>query len=190
MKPVPYILPYTELPCVTTRALGEHYKLYLGYRDAVQKADQALEELRAPERFSLVDPYRLVSRARSTALAAVDLHEAYFSNLAAEPGTPSKETLQALNTKYGSFAGWWREMRAATISARGWAVLGRYDCGDLDIFVLDDHDTGACFGYEAMIVLDTFEHAYFMDWGTDKVGYIDCLIKHLDWQEIERRFVK
>ena len=38
-----------------------------------------------------------------------------------------------------------------------------------------------------MVALDCFEHAYFIDYGTGKAGYIDTFFKLLDWTAVERR---
>jgi Fe-Mn family superoxide dismutase len=35
--------------------------------------------------------------------------------------------------------------------------------------------------------MDVFEHAYFMDWGTNKGGYIDAFIKQINWQAVQAR---
>jgi Fe-Mn family superoxide dismutase len=36
--------------------------------------------------------------------------------------------------------------------------------------------------------MDVFEHAYMIDYGKDRVPYLDAFMKNLDWKEIEARF--
>ncbi len=37
-----------------------------------------------------------------------------------------------------------------------------------------------------MIALDTYEHAYWMDYGTDRASYIDAFLANLDWEAVNK----
>ena len=41
-----------------------------------------------------------------------------------------------------------------------------------------------------IIVLDVYEHAYFIDYGVNRGSYIDSFFENLDWPSIEKRFEK
>jgi Fe-Mn family superoxide dismutase len=35
--------------------------------------------------------------------------------------------------------------------------------------------------------MDVFEHAFMLDWGKDRAGYIDAYMKNINWEEVEKR---
>jgi len=37
-----------------------------------------------------------------------------------------------------------------------------------------------------LVALDVFEHAYYLDYGTGKAGYIDTFFKNIDWKAVEK----
>jgi len=41
-----------------------------------------------------------------------------------------------------------------------------------------------------ILALDVFEHAFFMDYGTNKAGYIDAYFRNLNWEDVEKRYEK
>lgn len=68
------------------------------------------------------------------------------------------------------------------MAARGWAVLA-YDTRDksLKVFTCDAHNQGGVWGAIPLIVLDVYEHAYFMDYGSDRKAYIESFLQQLNW---------
>ena len=60
--------------------------------------------------------------------------------------------------------------------------------GGLHNYVLSEHHVGYPVGQRAVLALDCWEHAYMMDYGTDKVGYLEAVLKQVDWKEAGRRF--
>jgi Fe-Mn family superoxide dismutase len=45
-------------------------------------------------------------------------------------------------------------------------------------------------GVKPILALDTYEHAYFADFGVNRAGYVDAFLDNLDWKKIEERFEK
>jgi Fe-Mn family superoxide dismutase len=191
----PINLSYGAIPgLISGRALDEHYKLYTGYIDTLNRVDENIRACPIPEKHQADHPYRLLKEAESFAIGGVLLHELYFQNLTT---TPSHALIyldieEAISNKWGSMESWWREMRATALMARGWAVLGacEIDPTDLRVFMLDSHNVGAMFGYSPIAVIDCFEHSYWMDHGTDRETYLDRTFKALDILEINKRYIE
>lgn len=159
-------IPYRALPgVVSPEAIAEHMQLWAGY------------ELRS-----------VLPGASSYDLAGALLHRLFFSQLTDHPtGGPTGDIEAALSTRWGSIDDWWREMSAAAQVTHGWAVTAIRG-SDLRVLRLEAHDEGAVIGYEPLIVVDCYEHAYWMDYGARKADYIATLIRAFDWAEITRRF--
>jgi len=43
-------------------------------------------------------------------------------------------------------------------------------------------------GVTPIVALDTYEHAYFIDYGANRGGYIDSFFENLDWKAVEENF--
>ncbi|PJA53023.1 hypothetical protein CO166_03365 [Candidatus Roizmanbacteria bacterium CG_4_9_14_3_um_filter_36_11] len=43
-------------------------------------------------------------------------------------------------------------------------------------------------GVTPIIALDTYEHAYFIDYGVNRGSYIDAFFENLNWRIIEKNF--
>jgi Fe-Mn family superoxide dismutase len=54
-------------------------------------------------------------------------------------------------------------------------------------FPFDSHHDGQITLAYPLIVLDMYEHAYFLDYGTDKAAYINRFISQIPWDAVERR---
>jgi len=54
--------------------------------------------------------------------------------------------------------------------------------GRLKIYGADAHNQGGVWGAIPIIVLDVYEHAYFMDYGSDRKKYIEDFWKNLNWE--------
>ena len=68
------------------------------------------------------------------------------------------------------------------MAARGWSVLA-WDTREsrLWIYNADAHNQGGVWGALPIIVLDVYEHAYFMDYGADRKAYLKAFWKNFNW---------
>jgi len=74
---------------------------------------------------------------------------------------------------------------------RGWAVL-TIDLLDNKLHIIgsDSHDTGTVWLSCPILIMDVYEHAYFMDFGTDRKKYISAFIENINWNVLNERFEK
>ena len=74
---------------------------------------------------------------------------------------------------------------------RGWVVLS-IDLLDNKLHIIgsDLHDTGAVWLSYPILIMDVYEHAYFMDFGTDKKKYISTFIENINWDILNERLQK
>ena len=77
------------------------------------------------------------------------------------------------------------------MAARGWSVLC-WDTKDQSVrhYNSDAHNQGGVWGCLPIIVLDVYEHAYFIDFGSDKKSYIAAFWKNLNWAKAEELYLK
>lgn len=192
-KPLPFAAKLTGISEKTMRI--HHDKLYVGY---VSKMKEVAEKLEAASK----DPATLDGANQSySALRAlrdgetfasngVYLHEHYFNVLGGD-GKPSGELVAAIEQKWGSLETFIAFFSATGMAMRGWVVLcWDTHLGRLKIYGADAHSQGGVWGCIPLIVLDVYEHAYFIDYGADRKAYVADFWKNLDWKAADEVFQK
>ncbi len=192
MKPRPVkALKYEELPGLSKDQLTPHHDvLYVGY---VKKADQIQERLSEIESAAqgvnaTYHELRELKMEETFATNGVRLHEAYFENLTPGGNPPAGRIKDLLERDYGSVENWLNCLRNDGMAARGWVVLA-YDFEDnrLQTYISDVHNQGGVWNCMTLLVLDVYEHAYFVDYKTGRKDYIETFIKNIDWAEVNAR---
>ena len=92
--------------------------------------------------------------------------------------------MEVLSATYGSLENFVTFFSACGMAASGWVVL----CWDLHeqalrVYACDTHSQGGIWGCLPILVLDVYEHAYFMDYGADRKTYIADWWKNLNWDK-------
>ena len=137
-------------------------------------------------------------------VAAAEVRSALFNNAAQAwnhafywdsmtPGgleAPSGELLAALERSFGSLDAFNTEFAAAAMGnfASGWTWLVA-DAGGLSIVSTDDADTPLRHGRRALLTIDVWEHAYYLDYQNARAAYVDAFIEHLiNWEFASTNF--
>ena len=127
-------------------------------------------------------------KSRVAKMNSVILHELYFDNMTAEKTDPQSDTNSALKKRFGSIDRWIEDFRAAALSSRGWAVLAYHPVnGRLYNIATDAHDDGPAWFGVPLVVVDMYEHAYYLDYQNKKKDYVNGFTGHVEWSEINRR---
>jgi Fe-Mn family superoxide dismutase len=180
-----------SLTGISEKTISVHYdKLYDGYVKKwkeIQERLKNVDKLTANATFSEIRELKL---EEGFAANAVLLHEAYFDILGGD-GDPNGEIINTIGKDFGSFDLWKEEFRALGLSARGWVILA-YDFNDgkLHNYLSDVHNQGGVWGTLPILVLDVYEHAYFIDYGSDRKSYIEAFLANLNWDMINKKFSK
>jgi superoxide dismutase, Fe-Mn family len=182
---------YSALPgVISEKALSEHLKLFNGYKEMLERADESQLLDPKPSKPTLDHQYRLTMWAQSYAYNGVQLHDLFFRNLSLNPGKPDSKLLSILEDQFGDVYGLYKSVKDVALISRGWAVVGQnHKDQSIRLFSIDSHEEGNAFGFNPILVIDAWEHAYWMDWGTNKAGYIDALAQYIDWSEVSRRLI-
>jgi len=174
---------------VSKKAYDDHLTLYHGY---IAKTNEITEKLaKEPDLASAnstYSTYRALKRGESFALNGMILHELYFQNLGQGETAIGSHTKQLIEKNYGSTENWKAEFTASALSARGWCIFAyEQRTQTYRNIVMDSHDDGLVCGSYPILVLDMYEHAYFIDYGTDKASYIKKFLDTVFWDIVERR---
>ena len=71
------------------------------------------------------------------------------------------------------------------MAGRGWAWTAYdWDEGRLFNYIGDAQNTFPVWNATPLVALDVYEHAYFLDYQTDRASYIDAFFDNLDWDVV------
>jgi len=120
---------------------------------------------------------------------SVVLHEFYFDGLAPRASDPEAGIRSAIELRFGSLEKWADDFAASAKGAAGWAMLVRHPVNQkLYNVVSDEHAMGVLWMAAPLVVIDTYEHAFYIDYQNRKTEYVDGFLAHIDWNEAGRRF--
>ena len=185
-KTLPFSKPLTGISEKTLQI--HHDKLYVGYVNKRNEIEEKLSHVDRTAANATYSEYGELKREESFAANGVYLHEYYFQVLGGD-GKAEGVLMQNIEKDFGSFDQWLADFKAAGMVARGWVVLAYdYQTGRLHNYLCDSHNHGGIWGAMPVIVLDMYEHSYFIDYGSDRKSYIDDYLKNLDWKAANTLF--
>jgi len=167
-----------------------HYGLYEGYIKAVNKVSDELKTADKSSSHHNFSEYRSLLVELSHNLNGVILHELYFSNLTDKYTEPTEAFKTIIERDFGSWDSYLEDVKAAGMASRaGWAITGyNYRDGKIHNFAIDQHNLHVPVFVRPLLILDTWEHAYTTDYGTDKKSYIAAFMKNVNWHVVSLRF--
>ena len=120
---------------------------------------------------------------------SVVLHEFYFDGLSPKAVDPSPNLRAAIEKRFGSLDKWSADFIASAKEAAGWAILVKHSVnGKLYNVVSDEHAQGLLWLAVPLVVIDTYEHAFYIDYQNRKAEYVEKFLKFIDWAEAGRRY--
>ncbi len=174
---------------ISKRQIEEHYTLYQGYVSKTNEIRSKLDTVDLSKANQTFSDLRELKVELSFAWNGVKLHELYFENLGGNGEQPTGKLAQALETGFGSFDRYIADLKASGICARGWVVTSWDEAdGRLYNYIADSHNTYGIWKAIPLLVLDTYEHAYVIDYGVKRPPYIDAFVKNLNWGTVAGRF--
>jgi Fe-Mn family superoxide dismutase len=171
-----------ELDGISRASIEAHYKLYQGY---VNKRNEILGKLANVELGTANQVYselRALKVDLSFAVGGIKNHEVYFEHLGGDGGDPAGAVADLIRRDFGSADAWRADLKATGMAGRGWAWTAYdWDEGRLFNYLGDAQNTFPIWNATPLVALDVYEHAYFLDFQTDRGAYIDAFFDNLDW---------
>lgn len=121
------------------------------------------------------------------------LHSLFWKSLC--PKNLSKERPEGklsklIDSEFGSFERFKKEFNQAalTVEGSGWAALSYCQkTKELLIMQIEKHNANCLIGFKPLLVLDLFEHAYYLDYKNERAKFIDMFWNIINWKEAEKR---
>lgn len=191
-----YALPelpydYTALePHISARIMELHHdKHHAAY---VAGANTALEKLAAARDAGDLTAVNLHEKNLAFNLGGHTNHTVFWHNLSPDGGgEPEGELAAAIVEQFGSFAAFQSHFaaNATGIQGSGWSVLGWDSIGQrLLIFQLFDQQSNVPVGIVTLLMLDMWEHEFYLDYLNVKADYLKAFWNIANWADVAQRF--
>jgi Fe-Mn family superoxide dismutase len=119
------------------------------------------------------------------------LHSLFWGNLApAKGGKPGGMLADSIDQEFGSFERFKKEFSQAAMSVEGsgWAALSFSEQTNRPLIMqIEKHNMNVYPAHKILMVLDVFEHAYYIDYKNDRAKFIEAFWNIVDWEEVSRR---
>jgi superoxide dismutase, Fe-Mn family len=174
-----------EMDGISRASVEAHYKLYEGYVNKRNEILARLSEVDLTAANQVYSDFRALKVDLTFAIGGIKNHEIYFEHLGGGGGNPDGAIADLLERDFRSVDAWRADLKASGMAGRGWAWTA-YDWDELRLFnyVGDAQNTFPIWNATPLIALDVYEHAYFLDYQTDRGSYIDAFFANLDWSVV------
>lgn len=178
---------------ISAKTIEVHLGLYSGY---VKNTNTILAKIDEYAANAEANAYALgeIQRRLAFEFDGMRNHEYYFAHFEVGPATLTTESSlkKAVVEEWGDFDKWLNRFKSIALTRGiGWAIL-YYDpvAKRLLNTWVDEHHLGQLVGLSPILVLDMWEHAYFIDYTpAEKKKYIEAFFENLNWQNVEDNFV-
>ena len=120
------------------------------------------------------------------------LHSIYWQNMSPNGGDkPSGELASAIDEYFGSFDAFKKQLTEATttVQGSGWGTLVWDPLGTrLLVTQVYDHQSNLVQDSTNLLVIDAWEHAYYLQYQNKRADYVDAIWNIVDWRDVATRF--
>ncbi len=166
-----------------------HSKHHAAY---VAGANLALEKMAGARESGDFGPIAGLERALAFNLGGHTNHSVFWTNMSPDGGDkPTGELAAAIDDHFGSFDGFTAHFtnNAMTIMGSGWSILAWDTIGrKLVIVQLYDQQGNVPVGLIPLLMLDMWEHAFYLQYRNVKADYVKAWWNVVDWGNVEQRF--
>jgi superoxide dismutase, Fe-Mn family len=183
---------------ISDQTLEMHFKLYEGYVKETNNLTEKISEFLADGRVDQEEmpAYSELTRRLGFEYNGMVLHEYYFENMKrGGSGDADKAStfFQSAEQSFGSYDIWKADfVSVGKMRGIGWAICYQNPAnGRLSNHWVTLHETGNVSGFNPVLVMDVWEHAFLLDYKpAERPKYIEAFFSNIDWDACEERLRK
>ena len=184
---------------ISDQTLEMHFKLYEGYvketNNLTERINQFISDGNVDQ--DEMPAYSELTRRLGFEYNGMVLHEYYFDNLIKGGGTgdPDKASqfVKSAEASFGSYDIWKADfVGIGKMRGVGWAICYQNPTnGRLSNHWITLHETGNVAGFNPILVMDVWEHAFLLDYKpAERPKYIEAFFSNIAWDMVENRLKK
>lgn len=189
LPPLPYEYNALE-PYLNEETLRFHHdKHHAAYVNALNEAEEKLAKAQESDDFSTL---RAICNAMAFNYSGHLLHTLFWNNMGPTGGgEPQGALADQINRDFKSFDTFKAQFIAAAnqVQGSGWALLCWQPLGEkLVILQTEKHQDMAQWGAQPILVLDVWEHAYYLQYQNKRPDFTKGFFDVVNWQDVAERF--
>ncbi|MGQ9782026.1 MAG: superoxide dismutase [Nitrososphaeria archaeon] len=125
------------------------------------------------------------------------LHSLFWPNMAPQArgggGSPGGRLADYIDLCFGGFDRFKKEFSVTANTGEGsaWAALTfSPEAGKLALMQIEKHNVNVYPNHTLLMVLDVWEHAYYLDYKNDRAKFVEAFWNIVNWDEVGKRFEK
>ena len=176
-QPLPYNTDYLE-PFMDAETLHLHHTFHHG--GAVKGANKDIEMIK-----------KVMNKKLSFHLSSHILHSIFWTNLANKKSQPTGDLLKRIEKDFGStnkMQGMIAKI-SKSIEGSGWGILAYQPYSDnLVVLQCENHHKLTLWGAVPLLVIDVWEHAYYLKYKNKRGDFVDALMNIINWDNVAQRY--
>jgi Fe-Mn family superoxide dismutase len=180
---------------ISDQTLEMHFKLYEGYVKETNKLTEKISEFLRDGKVDQEETpaYSELTRRLGFEYNGMVLHEYYFDNMKrGGSGDPDQNSnfLKMAEASFGQYDIWKADfVGIGKMRGVGWAICYENPSnGRLSNHWITLHETGNVSGFNPVLVMDVWEHAFLLDYKpAERPKYIEAFFSNIDWNAVEQR---
>ena len=179
-------------PHLSARILELHHgKHHRAYVDGTNATLEKLSAARAAGDFSAIVG---LEKTLAFNMSGHVLHSMLWENLSPNGGgEPTGALADAIGENFGGFDALKVQMTNATITVQGsgWGALAWEPLGkNLLVQQIYDHHANSVQGSTPLLVIDAWEHAYYLQYENRRPDYVNAVWNVINWDDVAKRFAR
>ena len=176
---------------ISEENLENHYNiLYEGYVNNFNKVLKELETARLSENY---DNIKALEKDLAFQGAGAILHSWFFENLTPGKSEMPKDLKRKIEEDFGGIEVFKKQFTKSTtkIEGSGWGILGYNKAlNKLIILQAEKHSNLSIWDFTPILIVDAWEHAYYLDYKTKREEYINKVLEIINWDVVNKRYLE
>jgi superoxide dismutase, Fe-Mn family len=185
--PLPYNQNFLE-PYMDEETVHLHHAFHHG--GAVKAANKDLQMIRKAMDENSLETVDYWTRKLSYHFSSHVLHTIFWTNLGNKKTEPKGDLLKRIEGDFGSFDKLksYLAKTSKDVDGNGWGILGYQPYSQkLTILQCENHEKLTQWGVIPLLVLDVWEHAYYLKYKNKRTDFVDTLFQIINWDNVADR---
>jgi Fe-Mn family superoxide dismutase len=186
-QPLPYSENFLE-PFMDAETLHLHYTFHHG--GAVKAANTDLKKIMEAVDQNNLETVDFWTKKLSFHFSSHILHTIFWTNLTNKQTAPSGELLKRIEKNFGSYEKLKSYIAATSknVDGNGWGILGYQPYSNsLTVLQCENHEKLTQWGVIPLLVIDVWEHAYYLKYRNKRADFVDALFNIINWDNAAQR---
>ncbi len=179
-------------PFITEHQVRIHHQHH--HQAYIDNANRLLNELKQARKEKSLNQIQSLSQALTFNLSGHTLHSIFWENLKNKNNDPLSKTLEKeVKKTFGNVANFKDEFSALanSVFGSGWAALAyNRESESLIIYQIEKHNNNLLPNHKILLLIDVWEHAYYIDYLYDRQRYVDAFWEVVNWEVVDHRLKK